>query len=40
MQTGALAHNPIGVSFDPDELLARLHAGEAIDPLRENHTGN
>lgn len=26
--TGAFAQNPIGVTFDPDELLARFEAGE------------
>jgi catechol 2,3-dioxygenase-like lactoylglutathione lyase family enzyme len=30
----AFAENPIGVEFDPDELLARLRAGEPEDALK------
>ena len=33
MRSGAFAANPIGVVFDPQELLARYRAGEAIDKL-------
>ena len=33
MQSGDFAANPIGVLFDPDELLERYAAGEALDAL-------
>ena len=33
MRSGAFAANPIGVVFDPKELLARYRAGEPIDTL-------
>ena len=33
MDTEAFARNPIGEPFDPDELLARYEAGQAIDDL-------
>jgi catechol-2,3-dioxygenase len=33
MRSDAFAANPIGVVFDPDELLARYRAGESMDNL-------
>jgi hypothetical protein len=33
MTSGVFAENPIGVTFDPDELLARYQAGEPIEDL-------
>jgi catechol-2,3-dioxygenase len=33
MRSGAFAANPIGVIFDPEELVARYEAGEAIETL-------
>jgi len=33
MRSGAFAANPIGVVFDPDDLLARYQAGEPIETL-------
>ena len=33
MQGEAFAANPIGETFDPDELLARYEAGEALEDL-------
>ena len=35
MRSGAFKANPIGVVFDPDDLLARYKAGEPIDKLVE-----
>jgi catechol-2,3-dioxygenase len=32
-QSGAFARNPIGVTFDPEELAAKVHAGVPIDEL-------
>jgi len=31
--TGAFATNPIGIEFDPDELVARFEAGEPVEDL-------
>ena len=33
MRSGAFAANPIGVIFDPEDLVARYEAGEAIETL-------
>jgi len=33
MRTRAFADNPVGVTYDPDELLSRLKAGEPEDAL-------
>ena len=33
MASDAYAANPIGVSFDPEELVARLRGGEMADTL-------
>ena len=33
MRTDAFASNPIGVVFDPDDLLARYRAGESLETL-------
>jgi hypothetical protein len=33
MRSGDFAANPIGVVFDPDDLLARYRAGEPIEKL-------
>jgi catechol-2,3-dioxygenase len=33
MRSGAFAANPIGVVFDPEDLVARWEAGEAIETL-------
>ncbi|HEV7731423.1 MAG TPA: VOC family protein [Candidatus Binatia bacterium] len=33
MQSGAFAANPIGVVYDPEELLARYRAGEPLETL-------
>jgi len=33
MRSGAFAANPIGVIFDPEELVARYESGEAIETL-------
>ena len=33
MKSPAFAANPVGVMYDPDELLARFEAGEAEDSL-------
>ena len=33
MRTPAFAANPVGVMYDPDELLARFEAGEDEDTL-------
>jgi catechol-2,3-dioxygenase len=35
MRSGAFAANPIGVVFDPDDLLARYRSGEPIERLCE-----
>jgi catechol-2,3-dioxygenase len=35
MRSGAFQANPIGVVFDPDDLLARYESGEPIDKLVE-----
>jgi catechol 2,3-dioxygenase-like lactoylglutathione lyase family enzyme len=35
MRSGDFAANPIGVVFDPDELVARYAAGEAIEALAQ-----
>jgi catechol-2,3-dioxygenase len=36
--TGAFAENPIGVEFDPDELVARYEAGEPVEALTARGT--
>jgi hypothetical protein len=33
MRSGEFAANPIGVIFDPEELVARYESGEAMDSL-------
>jgi catechol 2,3-dioxygenase-like lactoylglutathione lyase family enzyme len=33
MRSGAFAANPLGIVFDPEELLARYRAGEAVEKL-------
>ena len=33
MRSGEFAANPIGVVFDPDDLLARYQAGDALEEL-------
>ena len=35
MRSGDFAKNPVGIVFDPEELLARYRAGEPIEHLRE-----
>ena len=38
MRSGDFAKNPVGIVFDPEELLARYRAGEPIESLRERPT--
>jgi catechol-2,3-dioxygenase len=38
MKSGAFAANPIGVIFDPEDLLARYRAGEPLEKLVERPT--
>lgn len=33
LRSGAFAHNPIGVNFDPERLLARFRAGDPVEEL-------
>ncbi len=35
MRSGDFAQNPIGIIFDPDELVARYQAGESMEKLTE-----